>query len=200
MGGIGKMSNIINYGMVIDQERCIGCEACSVACHIENNSTKFWIKVETQGGIEKDTPGGKFPNLTLNFLPKLCNHCSNPPCVEVCSVEALQKRNDGLVVLDQTLCTGCELCIEACPYNAILFNEEMRLAEKCNLCAHRIDDGLEPFCVICCEGQAIIFGDLNDSASRISQLLLKKKNFQLGPELGTNPSVYYLPPKPKREL
>ena len=194
------MSKFKNYGMVINQERCIGCEACSVACQIENNTTEFWIKVETQGGVEKDTPGGKFPNLNLNYLPKLCNHCSNPPCADVCPVEAIQKREDGIVALDQNLCTGCEACIEACPYNVIVFNEENSLAEKCNLCVHRIDDGLEPFCVICCEGQAITFGDLNDSTHRISQLHLEKPNFQLRPELGTNPSIYYLPPKPKREL
>lgn len=194
------MSKSTNYGMIINQERCIGCEACSVACQVENNSTEFWIKVETQGGIEKDTPRGKYPNLTLNFLPKLCNHCSNPPCAEVCPVEALQKRDDGLVILDQKLCTGCKACIEACPYNAIAFNEENNLAEKCNLCVHRIDDGLQPFCVICCVGQAITFGDLNNSADSISQLRLKKTNFQLRPELGTNPSIYYLPPRPKREL
>ena len=194
------MSEKKHFGLVIDQERCIGCEACSLACRIENNSTEFWIKVETQGGKAKDTPAGKYQNLTLNYLPKLCNHCSNPPCVEVCPADALQKRDDGPVVLDQNLCTGCKACIKACPYDVIIFDEISNLAEKCNLCVHRIDKGLEPFCVICCEGQAIHFGDLNDPTSRVSQLLLKRINFQLKPEMGTNPSIHYLPPKPKREL
>jgi len=200
MGGFRKMKKNKRYGMVIDQERCIGCEACSVACRIENNSTEFWIKVETQGRKAKNTSAGKYQNLTLNYLPKLCNHCSIPPCTEVCPAEALQKRDDGPVVLDQDLCTGCKACIEACPYGVIVFNEENNLAEKCNLCIHRIGEGLEPFCVICCEGQAIHFGDLNDQASIIAQLLLKRINFQIKPEMGTNPSIYYLPPKPKREL
>ena len=194
------MSNNKYFGMVIDQERCIGCEACSVACRIENNSTEFWIKVETQGGLEKDTPAGEYPNLTLNFLPKLCNHCLNPPCAEACPADAFLKQDYGPVVLYHDLCTGCKACIEACPYDVIIFNEKNNLPEKCNLCVHRIDKGLEPFCVICCEGQAIHFGDLNDPMSIVSQLLLKRINFQLKPEIGTNPSIYYLPPKPKREL
>jgi Fe-S-cluster-containing dehydrogenase component len=194
------MNNNKRLGMVIDQERCIGCEACIVACRLENNSSGFWIRVETQGGREKDTPSGVFPNLAMNFLPRLCNHCVNPPCVEACPEEALQKRDDGVVILDQGLCTGCQTCLSECPYSIIIFNEESNLAEKCNLCYHRIDEGLEPFCVVCCEGQAIFYGDLNDPNSIVSQLISKRKVFQLNPEKGTDPSVYYCSPKPKRRL
>jgi len=191
---------IKRLGIVIDQERCIGCEACSVACRLENSADMFWIRVETQGGLEKDTPGGVFPNLTLNFLPKLCNHCLNPPCVDVCPVDALQKRDDGPVLLDQGTCTLCKACASACPYEVIYFNEKKDLVEKCNLCVHRIDKGLEPFCVICCEGQALHYGDLNDPSSKVSQLLATRKVFQLKQEKGTNPSVYYCPPKKRRGL
>lgn len=187
-------------GLVIDQERCIGCEACSVACRLENSSSGYWIRVETQGGSEKDTPSGVFPNLVMNFLPRLCNHCANPPCVKACPEEALQKRDDGIVIIDQDLCTGCQTCLSECPYNIIVFNEESNLAEKCNLCAHRIDQGLEPFCVVCCEGQAIFYGDLNDPNSIVSQLISKGIAFHLNPEKGTDPSVYYCSPKPKRRL
>jgi len=187
-------------GMVIDQERCIGCEACSIACRLENNSMGYWIRIETQGGKEKDTPKGVFPDLTLNFLPKLCNHCLNPPCVDVCPVNALQKREDGPVILDQGLCTFCKACANACPYNVIYVNEKEELIEKCNLCVHRIDKGLEPFCVICCEGQALHFGDLSDPNSKISKLISTKEVFQLIPEEGTDPSVFYCPPKQKRGL
>lgn len=186
--------------MVIDQERCIGCEACSVACKIENNTTDYWIKVETQGGAVKDTPSGKFPNLTMQFLPKLCNHCENPPCVDSCAENALQKRNDGIVILDQDLCTGCQSCLTACPYNIIVFDDGTNLAGKCNFCAHRIDKGLQPFCVICCEGQAIFFGDLNDSSSIVSKFKSKSNPFQLKSEKNTNSKVYYIPPRPKRKL
>lgn len=194
------MSKSKRLGMVVDKERCIGCEACSVACRIENNSTDFWIRVETEGSFDKDTPEGQFPDLTMNFIPKLCNHCENPPCVESCPVDAIQKRDDGLVILDQELCTGCKACLDACPYDAIIFNENNTLAEKCNLCVHRVDQGLEPFCVICCEGQALHFGDLNDLNSIVSKLISENNAFQLKPENGTKPKVYYLPPKPKRKL
>ena len=200
MEGFRKINIMKHFGIVIDHEKCIGCEACSLACQIENNSTEDWIKIETQGGKEKDAPAGKYQNLTLSFRPILCIHCSDPPCAEVCPVDALQKRDDGPVVLDQDLCIGCKACLEACPYDVIVFNEKRNIAEKCNLCVHRIDKGLEPFCVICCEGQALHFGDLNDPTSIVSQLLLKRINFQLKPEEGTDPSIHYLPPKPKRKL
>lgn len=186
--------------MVIDQERCIGCDACSVACRIENKTSNFWIIVETQGGNKKDIPNGKYPNLELNFQPQLCNHCNRPPCVDACSSEALIRREDGIVILDKQLCTGCEACISACPYGVISFDKELNIAEKCNFCAHRIDKGLEPFCVICCEGQAMHFGDLNDENSTISILISKRDTFQLKPEVGTDPSIYYCSPKPKRVL
>jgi len=186
--------------MVIDQERCIGCDACSVACRIENNTPNFLITVKTQGGGQKDTPKGKYPNLEINFLPQTCNHCTNPPCVDSCPNEALIKREDGLVFLEKDLCTGCEACISACPYGAIIFNKENNLAEKCNLCSHRIDKGLEPFCVICCEGQALFFGDLNDPNSKVSILISERNTFRLKLEKGTDPSVFYCPPKPKKRL
>ncbi|MFX0082628.1 MAG: 4Fe-4S dicluster domain-containing protein [Candidatus Hodarchaeota archaeon] len=194
------MNNSKRLGMVIDQERCIGCEACTIACKIENNTTDYWIKVETQGGAVKDTPGGNFPNLTMDFLPKLCNHCENPPCVDSCTEEALYKRDDGIVILDPEFCTGCQSCLTACPYNVIVFYDDTNIAGKCNFCFQRVDQGLEPFCVICCEGQAIHFGDLNDSNSRISKIISEKGTFQLKTEEGTKPKVYYIPPRPKRRL
>ncbi|MFW9939716.1 MAG: 4Fe-4S dicluster domain-containing protein [Candidatus Thorarchaeota archaeon] len=194
------MSDSKQFAMVIDQERCIGCEACSIACKIENNTTNYWIKVETKGGAVKDTPGGDFPNLTMNFIPKLCNHCENPPCVDSCPEGALQKREDGIVILDQELCTGCQSCLTACPYNIIVFNDDNNLAEKCNFCFHRVDQGLVPFCVICCEGQAMYFGDLNDPTSDISKYISGKDSFQLKLEERTSPQVYYIPPRPKRRL
>ena len=194
------MSKNKQLGMIIDQERCIGCEACTIACKIENNSTDYWIKVETQGGAVKDTPTGNFPNLTMDFLPKLCNHCENPPCVDSCPEAAIQQRDDGIVILEQELCTGCQSCLTACPYNIIVFDDENNLAGKCNFCFHRVDQGLEPFCVICCEGQALYFGDLNDSSSVVSKLKSEKNSYRLKLETETNPKVYYIPSQPKKRL
>ena len=187
-------------GLVIDQERCIGCEACTVACKIENNSTSHWIQVETLNVAQKDTPSGKFPDLKMEWLPRLCNHCSNPPCVGVCPNEALIKREDGPVILIEENCNGCQACLNACPYNVIQFNEQNNIIEKCHLCVHRIDKGLDPFCVICCEGQAIYFGDFNNPDSEVSQIVKNRETFKLKPEAGTEPSVFYCPPMPRRKL
>ena len=187
-------------GMVIDQERCIGCDACTVACRLENNTSEHWIQVETQNSPQKDVPSGTPPDLKLEFLPRLCNHCSNPPCVEACPIEAISKTEDGPVVLDREKCDGCQACVEACPYEIIQFSEENGTAEKCNFCVHRVEEGLEPFCVICCEGQAMHFGDLNDPNSEVSKLISERETFQLNLEAGTEPSVYYCRMKPRRRL
>ena len=188
------------FGMVIDLERCIGCNACTVACKIENNSTGYWIRVLTQNADQKDTPSGQFPDLKMEWIPLLCNHCSNPPCVDACPNEALVKREDGPVILIENNCNGCQACINACPYDVIHYNEQKNIIEKCYFCVHRIDQGLEPFCVVCCEGQAIHFGDLNDPNSKISDIIKKKETYRLKPEIGTEPSVFYCPPMPRRRL
>ncbi len=186
--------------MLISQERCIGCDCCTIACQIENNTSMRWIKVITEGSGQKDVPTGTFPNLEMKFMPLLCNHCEEPPCAEVCPEEAISKQEEGPVILDQNLCSGCQSCVSTCPYGAISFNDDTNIAEKCNLCFHRIEKGENPFCCVCCEGQAIFFGDLNDPESKISKKLNECNAFQLKPELGTNPSIYYCSPKPKRGL
>jgi len=186
--------------MVIDQERCIGCEACTVACKNENNGVQGLIRVSTQDTPQKDTPSGVFPDLRMIFLPVLCNHCERPPCAEACPLEAIIKEDTGAVILDEAACDGCRTCLDACPYGAIVFNAEKDKAEKCNFCSHRIEEGLEPFCAVCCEGQAIFFGDMNDPESKVSKILSVENGYTLKPEQGTEPAVYYLPPKKPRGL
>ena len=188
------------FGLVIDQERCIGCEACSVACMLENNTSVPSIRVKTENVHQQDTPEGQFPDLKMSFLPLLCNHCSNPPCVDICPPGALAKREDGPVVLDKGLCDGCQACIDACPFDAVLYNREKEKAEKCNLCVHRIDKGLDPFCVICCEGQAIHFGNLSDPDSEVSQIMTRKEAVRVEASEEIETSVYYCPPQAPRGL
>ena len=189
-----------HYIMVIDQERCIGCEACTVACKNENNGVQGHIRVNTLDTPQKDTPAGVFPDLRMIFLPALCNHCEHPPCADACPLEAITKEDNGMVILNEAACDGCRTCLDACPYEAIIFNDEKDIAEKCNFCRHRIAEGLEPFCLICCEGQAIQFGDLNDPESNVSKILTAGNGYRLKPEEGTEPSVYYLPPQEPRGL
>ncbi len=189
------------YGMVIDLERCIGCQACTVACKMENSiEHNSWINVKMLDGQPLDTAVGQFPNLTMSYLPVTCMHCQNPPCVDSCPIDAIYKRVDGVVILEPSLCNGCESCFSACPYDVILWDDNAGVATKCHLCAHRIGEGLEPFCAICCEGQAIHFGDFSDPMSEVSLLVANRSGYVLKPEEETGPSVYYLPPFNKRPL
>jgi len=182
------------YGLVIDSDRCIGCEGCIIACKVENSLDKIsGIRVDTVGGVHKDTPGGKYPNLSMYYLPVPCMHCDDPPCMDACPEEAIYKRQDGIVLVDQDKCTVCQACIPACPYNALTHEDSKDVIVKCTLCHHRIDKVLEPFCVVCCEGEAIFFGDLNDPESQVSKLISKKNAYTLKPEAGTAPAIYYCP-------
>ena len=190
------------YGLIFNLERCLGCEACSVACKNENGFQTNTIQVKTLHTVDKDTPSGSFVqgNLRMEFQPQTCNHCENPPCVEACSFNALIQREDGIVNLNREVCTGCQACVTECPYGVIQFNESGNVAEKCNLCSHRVDQGLEPFCVLCCEGQAIYFGDWNAPDGKFAVEERKAELYIRNPEYNTNPKVKYLPLKKARGL
>lgn len=187
------------YGLVIDLERCIGCQTCTIACKLENDFDKgSGIQVETVGGPHKDTPAGKYPNLSMHYIPRMCMHCEKPPCADACPEGAISKREDGIVSLDQDLCTGCQECIPECPYGALVFDGGTDQVRKCTLCTHRVDEGLEPFCVMCCETEAMFFGDLNDPESAVSRLISKRNAGVLNGERGTGPGIYYCPTKQGR--
>lgn len=177
-----------HYGMLIDLRRCIGCHACSVSCKAEFDvplgATRSWVEY-----IEK----GDYPDVSRNFLPRLCNHCSKPACVDVCPTGATWKRKeDGIVVVDSDVCIGCKYCLLACPYDARFINPVTGSADKCDFCLHRVVKGLEPSCVNACIGGARIFGDLNDPSSEISKKIATNPVTVLRPEQGTEPNVYYI--------
>lgn len=177
------------YGMVIDLRRCIGCNSCTVACKSENNIPtgvwRSWVK-----GIEK----GEYPDPSMSFLPRLCNHCDHAPCVELCPVKASYKREDGLVLIDYDRCIGCGYCVVNCPYNSRFINPIRHTADKCTFCVQRLDAGYLPACVTTCIGRARTFGDLDDPKSEISQILSSVPTQSLRPELGTDPKVFYIMP------
>ena len=203
----------MHYGMLIDLKRCIGCHNCAVTCKNANNlpADVWWNEVRTDGGIYPDTPEGTYPNLTMEFVPVGCQHCENAPCVEVCPTGATVKREDGIVVVDNETCIGCESCIQACPYDVrTLIAEEPRFyfdfalgdydaptheihtVEKCTFCANRIDRGESPACMELCPVRARIWGDLDDPASEISKRLAESKPTRLLESEGTSPSVYFV--------
>lgn len=177
----------MRYGFVIDQHKCIGCHACTVACKAENNvplgNFRTWVKYVEEG---------QFPSTERHFAVLRCNHCENAPCVKICPVKALYTRPDGIVDFDQNECIGCKACMQACPYDALYINPQSDTAEKCNFCAHRVEVGLQPACVIVCPEQAIVAGDLDNDQSPISQLLSKERGVARKPEQGTRPKLYYL--------
>lgn len=204
--------------MVINQNKCIGCGYCTLACRAHNDVPPeiSWNRVMKAGEVDGRPV----------YLPRPCMHCENAPCVEVCMVKASYRRADGIVMMDYDRCIGCRYCEVACPYSARAFNWEeftgpnpavptwghpeverrpRGVVEKCSFCAHRIDRGLSlglqpgvdeeatPACVVACPVGARTFGDLNDPESNVSKLLAKYPSYRLREDLGTAPRVYYLP-------
>ncbi|MBM4462110.1 MAG: dehydrogenase [Chloroflexi bacterium] len=188
------------YGLVIDLERCTGCHTCTIACKAENKmEAGSGIRVETVGGGRQDVPAGKYPELDMHYLPIACMHCAEPPCRDACPAEAIYQRSDGLVLIDEQKCNGCQECIEACPYQALVYDAQKAIVRKCNLCLERIDQGFQPFCASCCGEEAIYFGDLSDPESGVSKLISERNAYILKPELATGPAICYCPPKSRRQ-
>jgi molybdopterin-containing oxidoreductase family iron-sulfur binding subunit len=181
-----------------------------MACKIENGTPPdhYWARVYTE-------ETGTFPDTKTTYVPALCNHCEDAPCVAVCPTGASHKRDDGIVLVDQEKCIGCRACMMACPYSNRFYLRKRALktgyygertayedlkwelftagtVTKCTFCAHRVDQGLLPACVVTCPTDARIFGDLDDPESAPSVLIRERNGKQPLPEMGTNPSVYYV--------
>ena len=177
----------MRYGFIIDQDRCIGCHACTVACKEEHQVPlgvfRTWVKY-----VEK----GEFPNSSRHFGVMRCNHCDNAPCIEICPTSALFRRSNGIVDFDNEICIGCKGCMQACPYDALYIDPNNNTAAKCNFCAHRVEANQEPACVIVCPTQAIIAGDLDDKTSKASRIVATDKVSVRKPEKQTQPKLYYI--------
>jgi len=209
------------FVMVIDLAKCDGCKLCTEACQAMHftEPDREWIKVFKMKDAQETAP---------YWFPKPCFQCDNPLCTKVCPVNATFKREDGIVLIDNERCIGCRSCMAACPYSSRFFNwgfpketpqmadipyspeqgipRKIGTVEKCDFCPHMIRQGKMPACVTGCPMNAIYFGDQNEDAVtsssgetvKLSQLLEESGAYRHLEELGTEPRVYYLPPKNRK--
>ncbi len=198
------------YAFIVNTETCIGCGKCAAACRAENSvpdgNYRTWIERYTimhSGSVEVDSPhGGEkgFTPLSFNpadirksfFVPKLCNHCKKPNCVQVCPVGATYVSPEGFVLVDEKRCVGCSYCMQACPYSARFMNPVTHTADKCTWCYHRIRQGKTTACVQVCPVGARLFGRVDDTDGPVAQLLKAKRLQVLKPETGNEPMVLYV--------
>ena len=206
----------------VDATKCIGCLRCVEACKTENDVPgdahhfRTWVEryvylegeeraridshqdpvnIEASGSEKEYRFANRYKDAKVEkafFVPKLCNQCEHPACVQVCPVGATYKTEDGFVLIDHNYCIGCRYCVQACPYGARFFNEEKSVSDKCTWCHHRITKGLQPACVEACPVGARVFGDRNDAQSPISLFIRNNRVQALKPETGNSPNVFYV--------
>ncbi len=174
------------YAMAVDTVRCVGCNACVIACKTENalplGGFRDWIVQEVHG---------TFPALSMEIRSERCNHCGEAACVDACPTGASHRTDGGIVAVDRRKCTGCKACIAACPYGA-RYAHPAGFVDKCTFCAHRVRKGRQPACVETCPTRSLTFGDLADPASPLARLLASRRHKVLRPEAGTQPSLFFL--------
>lgn len=198
------------YGYLIDTYKCIGCGMCVQACKFENNVPDHFFRTWVEryliadngedsvvdsphGGINGFRPEVTKLNITKGFfVPKMCNHCQNTPCVQVCPVGASYMTEDGLVLVDFKHCIGCGYCVQACPYGSRFINPHTHTADKCTWCYHRISRYMLPACVQACPVKARRFGDLKDPNDEVRRIIATERVDVLQPVLLTKPKCYYL--------
>lgn len=179
------------YIFVIDADRCIGCKGCVIACKMENEVALG----ANRNKVYDVGPMGIFPNLEMYFLPVMCQQCQNPSCVAVCPTNACHRNEeDGVIMIDQDSCIACHACEKSCPYGAMTFNKERRVMDKCNMCAPLRKNGEKPACVKNCSGNALHYGDIEDTESDVSRLLRETDSRYIHklPDTGSNPGNYYI--------
>jgi len=212
----------LRWGFLVDTYKCVGCGFCVKACKTENeipldaNVTRTWVEryiMTKDGKTWIDSPKGALNGFTSKevdqnasgmkkiadgditkafFVPKLCNHCSNPPCVQVCPVGATYQTADGVVLVDRTWCIGCGYCIMGCPYGVRFFHPVVHTADKCTFCYHRITKGENTACAQACPFGARRIGNLRDPRDPVAKAVLDQRVGILREEFGTNPNVYYI--------
>ncbi len=210
------------WAFLVDTYNCVGCGFCVKACKLENevpyeaSVSRTWVEryiITKDNKFFADTPMAARDGFITNkidlglgrykeikneeiekafFVPKLCNQCENPPCVQVCPVGATYQAPDGVVFVDRTWCIGCGYCIMACPYGVRFFHPVYRVADKCNFCYHRIAKGLKPACVQACPFRARTIGNINDPYDDVTKTIKTKRVSVLKDEYGTNPHVFYI--------
>lgn len=212
----------LRWGFLVDTHKCVGCGFCVKACKIENdipleaNVTRTWVEryvITKDGKTIMDSPRGAqagFSNKLLDqnasgmvlvpdrdvaqafFVPKLCNHCDTPACVQVCPVGATYQTADGTVLVDRKWCIGCGYCIMGCPYGVRFFHPTEHVADKCTFCYHRISKGDDTACAQACPFGARLIGNLRDQNDPLTQIVMNQRVGVLRDEYGTKPQVFYL--------
>ncbi len=155
----------MEYSLFVNTEYCMGCNTCEVACKQEHELPigPRWMRVDA------DVPRKIAGKLILRYIVSHCLHCSHPPCKDVCPVNAITKREDGIVLIDEELCTGCKDCVEACPLKVMQIDNKKEVAQKCDLCVDRLDRGLQPACVAACPSHCIYSGDIREITERLGK-------------------------------
>ncbi|MBI5101197.1 MAG: 4Fe-4S dicluster domain-containing protein [Nitrospirae bacterium] len=217
-----KNDKALRWVFLVDTYKCVGCGLCVKACKNENeipydaNVTRTWVEryvITKDGKLHADSPKGARdgftdPRIDLGmgrtediktedikkafFVPKLCNQCENPPCVQVCPVGATYQAPDGVVLVDRSWCIGCGYCIMACPYGVRFFHPKHHTAEKCNFCYHRINKDMKPACVQACPFDARKIGNIKDPDDPVAKIITTERVGILKSEYGTKPQVFYI--------
>jgi len=215
-------TSAVRWVFLVDTYKCVGCGLCVKACKLENeipydaNVSRTWVEryvLTKKGKLYADNPKAARDGFTSTkielgqneyqdvkgqeiekafFVPKLCNQCENPPCVQVCPVGATYQVPDGVVLVDRTWCIGCGYCIMGCPYGVRFFHPVYKTAEKCNFCYHRITKGLKPACVQACPFGARQIGNIKDPNDPVTTVIREQRVGVLKSEYGTKPQVYYI--------